>query len=235
MIGRLIVVWPDQRPFADRAGRPIRLLATSDRPEPTLEQAVNRAGVGPLDGVLGCGDLDPEWLVFLGDAFNVPVVYVRGNHDRTGGWTDRPLRAPGWLEAGRIARVAGIPIVGLEWPGIDDQGNRRRPSIAWGQALGIGSRLVRARLWGRPLIVISHAPPAGVGDVPTDAYHAGFAAYRWLLDSLRPPIWLHGHTTEASVARMVERSGRSVVVNTTGAMIVEIRAPDPLDLRRADD
>jgi Icc-related predicted phosphoesterase len=58
-------------------------------------------------------------------------------------------------------------------------------------------------------------------------YHTGFGAYRWLLDRLQPPIWLHGHTTQASVHRMVERSGRTVVANTTGAMIVELRAPDP--------
>ena len=227
MIGRINVVWPDHRPFEGRDGRPIRFLATSDMAEPALEHAANREGVGPLDGILGCGDLDLDWLVFLGDAFNTPLVYVRGNHDRDGEWNHRPLKAPGWLEAGRIERVAKIPIVGLEWPGVDQQGNRRRPWLAWRQALGIGWQLIRARLWGEPLIVISHVPPAGVGDVPTDPYHKGFDAYRWLLDRLQPPLWLHGHTTAASVVRMVEHSGRTEVVNTTGAMLVELRAPDP--------
>jgi Icc-related predicted phosphoesterase len=225
MIRRVEIVWPDPRPFAGRGGRPIRFLATSDRAEPALNYGANRDAVAPLDGILGAGDLDLTWLAFLGDAFNAPLVYVRGNHDRVGARDERLLRVPRWLDARRIERVADIPIVGLEWPGVDETGNRRRPWLAWRQAVGIAARLIRARLWGQPLIVISHAPPTGVGDVPTDRYHRGFDAYRWLLDRLQPPVWLHGHTSEASVERMVERSGGTLVANTTGAMLVEIRAP----------
>ena len=64
----------------------------------------------------------------------------------------------------------------------------------------------------------------GVGDAP-DAYHVGFPAYRWLLDRLAPPVWLHGHTTTASVKRLVERSGRTVVANATGALVIELVTP----------
>ncbi|MDQ3128239.1 MAG: metallophosphoesterase [Chloroflexota bacterium] len=225
MINRLTIAWPDRRAFAGRGGRPIRFLVASDEPEPALRHAVNRDELGQLDGVIGCGDLEPEWLMFLADAFNTPLVYVRGNHDRGGGWTKRPLLVPVWLEAGRVDRLAGIPVVGLEWPGVDAAGNQRRPWLAWRQTITIARRLLLARLWRRPVIVISHVPPAGVGDVPTDAYHVGFPAYRWLLDRLGPPIWLHGHTTTASVTRLVERSGPTVVANATGALLVELTAP----------
>ena len=225
MINRLAIVWPDARAFAGRDGRPIRFLVASDEPEPALRHALNRAELGQLDGVIGCGDLEPEELLFLADAFNTPLVYVRGNHDRGGGWTTRPLQVPAWLEAGTIERLAGIAIVGLEWPGVDALGNRRRPWLAWRQTISTTRTLILARLWRRPLIVISHVPPAGVGDCPTDAYHVGFPAYRWLLDRLSPPIWLHGHTTTASVSRLVERSGPTVVANATGALLVEITAP----------
>lgn len=225
MINQLAIVWPDAWAFAGREGRPIRFLVASDAPEPALQLAANRATFGHLDGILGCGDLEPDWLLFLADAFNTPLVYVRGNHDRGRDWTARPLLVPGWLEAGTIERMAGIPIVGLEWPGVDAPGNRRRPWLAWRQTIRITGRLIWARLWRRPLIVISHVPPAGVGDCPTDAYHVGFRAYRWLLDRLGPPIWLHGHTTTASVSRLVERSGPTVVANATGALLVELTAP----------
>lgn len=225
MINRLTIAWPDGRAFAGRGGRPIRFLVASDEPEPTLRNAANRDAMGRLDGIIGCGDLEPEWLMFLADAFNTPLVYVRGNHDRGGGWNKRPLLVPGWLDAGRVDRLAGIPVVGLEWPGVDDAGNRRRPWLAWRQTITIARRLLWARLWRRPVIVISHVPPAGVGDVPGDAYHVGFPAYRWLLDALAPPVWLHGHTTTASVTRLVEQSGPTVVANATGALLVELTAP----------
>lgn len=225
MINQLAIVWPDARAFAGRDGRPIRFLVASDEPEPALRHAVNRDELGQLDGVIGCGDLEPDWLRFLADAFNTPLVYVRGNHDRGGDWNARPLLVPAWLEAGTIEGLAGIPIVGLEWPGVDAPGNRRRPWLAWRQTIRITRRLIRARLWRRPLIVISHVPPAGVGDCPTDAYHVGFPAYRWLLDRLAPPIWLHGHTTLASVRRLVERAGPTVVANATGALLIELTAP----------
>ena len=224
MIGRLTIEWPDERAFADRHGRPIRFLVASDEPEPALQHVANREALGPLDGVIGCGDLEPEWLGFLADAFGAPLVYVRGNHDHGGEWHERPLPVPAWLEAGRIERLAGIPIVGLEWPGVDSPDNRRRPWLAWRQAIRITRRLMMARLWRSPLIVISHVPPAGVGDA-TDAYHLGFPAYRWLLGRLAPPVWLHGHTTTASVARLVERSGPTVVANATGALLIELIAP----------
>lgn len=225
MINRLRIEWPDGAVFAGRDGRPIRFLVASDDREPALQHAINREALGPLDGIIGAGDLEPEWLRFLADAFDAPLVYVRGNHDHGGEWKERPLSVPGWLEAGTIERLAGIPIVGLEWPGVDAPGNRRRPWLAWRQTIRITRRLWTARLWRRPIIVISHVPPAGFGDAPSDAYHVGFDAYRWLLNRLAPPIWLHGHTTTASVMRLVERSGPTVVANATGALLVELTCP----------
>src|SRR5215208_3848421 len=145
MIGRLTIEWPDRRAFADRDGRPIRFLVASDEPEPALQYAANREALGRLDGVIGCGDLEPEWLGFLADAFGTPLVYVRGNHDHGGEWHERPLPVPAWLEAGRIDHLAGIPIVGLEWPGVDAPDNRRRPWLAWRQTLRLAWRLLRAR------------------------------------------------------------------------------------------
>jgi uncharacterized protein len=226
MIRRLVVPWPDERPFAGRDGRPIRFLAASDMEEPSLEHAVNRDALGSLDGILGCGDLDPEWLSFLADSFNVPLVYVRGNHDRGGEWEERPLRVPAWLEAGGVDRLAGISIVGLGWPGVREPGNRRRPWLAWRQALAIARRALRSRLFGRnePYVVISHVPPAGIGDAP-DRYHRGFGAYRWLLGLLGPPVWVHGHTTLASVNRLLEHAGSTAVANATGAILIEIQPP----------
>ena len=226
MIRRLTVSWPDGRPFEARAGRPIRLLAVSDEREPALEHERNLRELAPIDGVVGCGDLDPRWLAFLADRFAAPLVYVRGNHDRGGDWDERRLVVPAPLASGSRTQLAGLVVAGLEWPDVDGPGNRRQPGRAWADALRIGFGRFLGWLRGRrgPLLVVSHAPPEGAGD-GADDYHRGFAGYRWLLDRVRPPLWLHGHTTVASVDDLVVRAGPSTVVNVTGAIVVELVPP----------
>ena len=208
MIRRLVVPWPDSRPFAGRNGRPIRFLAASDIEEPALTHAANRESLGTLDGILGCGDLDPEWLTFLADAFNAPLVYVRGNHDRGGEWEEHPLRAPAWLDAGRVDRLAGIAVVGMGWPGLFEAGNRRRPWLAWRQAAAIARRVVRDRLGrhGEPFVVISHVPPAGIGDAP-DPYHKGFPRLP-LAPRLRPAAGLDPRPHDHRVGLETAGAGR---------------------------
>ena len=226
MIRRVAIEWPDARPFVGRDGRPIRLLAVSDEPEPAFEFERNRDDLEPIDGIIGCGDLAPRWLAFLADAFRAPLVYVLGNHDRGGDWGEHRLVVPDPLPSGRVGRLAGIAIAGLEWPEADASTNRRRPDLAWWQALRVARVRLGDRLAGRaePFLVISHAAPEGAGDAP-DLYHQGFRAYRWLLDRVRPPLWLHGHTTTASVPALSVQSGDTTVVNVTGAVLVELLPP----------
>jgi Icc-related predicted phosphoesterase len=228
MIRRFRLTWPDRRPFVGRDGRPIRFLAASDEADPALEHEVNRAALGPIDAVIGCGDLEPHWLSFLADAFNAPLVFVRGNHDRGVAWKARDTTMPVALGAGDAARLEGIAIAGLEWPGVRQPGNQRRDGLAWAHALRVALRVLGATLRGRtePLLVISHVPPEGAGDSASDAYHVGFSAYRWLMNRLRPPLWLHGHTAIASVPSLETVVGRTTLVNVTGAVLVELVPPD---------
>jgi Icc-related predicted phosphoesterase len=92
--------------------------------------------------------------------------------------------------------------------------------------LRVATRLIADGVRGRsdPIIVLSHAPPSGAGDGP-DAYHLGFRAYRWLLDSFHPPLWLHGHVTTASVPSLNVSLGRTTLVNVTGSVLVELVPP----------
>jgi Predicted phosphoesterases, related to the Icc protein len=75
----------------------------------------------------------------------------------------------------------------------------------------------------RPLLVISHAPPRGLNDA-RDETHRGFVAFRWLIDRLRPPLWLHGHTAlvrRGLDARCLQHDG-TLLYNCTGATLVEL-------------
>jgi hypothetical protein len=227
MTRRLTVVWPDRRPFEARNGAPIRLLAVSDAVDPALDHAINREAIGRIDAIVGCGDLEPSYLGFLGDAFHVPVAYVRGNHDRGGHWSETARRAPHHLSSGHLVEVGGITVAPLEWPGLRPDRALRDEWRAWGDVLRVEWGLVLRRFLGRttPVLVVSHAPPRGVGDHAADRYHLGYSAYRWLLGRLRPPLWLHGHTTPATVADWRATLGPSMVANVTGSVVVELTAP----------
>jgi uncharacterized protein len=226
MTRRLSIAWPDRRVFAGRGDTPIRLLAVSDEVDPALEHQVNRDRIGRIDAVVGCGDLEPSYLGFLADAFGVPMAYVRGNHDRGGHWAATSAHAPSPLPSGRLVEIAGLTVVPLEWPGID---NDRVLRDEWQARIHV-LRAEWALLWRRgrgradPVLVISHGAPFGVGDA-ADAYHVGFRAYRWFLERHRPPVWLHGHTTTASVADWRASLGPSTVANVTGSVIVELVPP----------
>jgi hypothetical protein len=221
---RLRIAWPDPRPFEARDGRPIRLLAASDEDDPTLDVAANRAALGPLDLVVGCGDLGPERIAFLGDAFPAAqLLFVRGNHDRGGPWP-APRLLPDPLAGIDDRALPGIAILGLPWPGGEDKPARRDEGAAWrqvAQALKLKLVLPSTETW----LVVSHAPPRDAGDSPDDPYHVGFLAYRTVLERLRPPLWLHGHTTRASAMAWRVQHGPTELLNVTGSVLVELLPP----------
>jgi len=227
MTRRLTVEWPDERPFEGRNGAPIRLLAVSDAIDPALDHRINRETIGRLDAILGCGDLEPGYLGFLADAFEAHLVYVRGNHDRGGHWSTTAPSAPRHLTSGCLAQVDGITVAPFEWPGLQRDRAPRDDQQAWRDVMRAWRSVTVRRLLGRaaPVLVVSHAPPRGVGDEDVDRYHLGYPAYRWLLERLHPPLWVHGHVTPASVTDWRSSVGPTVVANVTGSVLIELIPP----------
>jgi hypothetical protein len=221
VIRHLVVPWPDGR-LAHELGRPFRVLAVSDDEDPALDREQNRALVAPVDLVVGCGDLAPDYLAFVADSLRAPIAYVRGNHDHGGAWlagARKSLSPP--LGPGGIDRDAtgGVSVVGLGWPGVEREQLQPNERAAWMQAF----RVVAGRLGRRdPLLVISHVPPAGLGDMPGSNYHRGFAGYRWLVERLRPPLWLHGHVHPAATDAPVVEAGACRLINVTGATLLDL-------------
>lgn len=229
MTDRLSVEWPDPGLLTARGGRPVRILAISDEPDPSLEAARTRQALGAIDLVIGCGDLKPDYLDFVGDAFCVPVHYVRGNHDVGESWElsdndPTQSRAPEALPDGRVVREAGIRIVGFSGsPPYSARGFEVPAGKMWWRVGRFG--LFQRR--GRPLLVVTHAAPRDAGDGP-DQPHRGFRAFRWLAERLQPPLWLHGHTTLARRDREARstRLGRTLLYNCVGSTLVELTPPD---------
>lgn len=218
MIRRLTVVRPrtNRRAKTDTA-RPVRLLAVSDQVERAFDFESNCDALRPVDAIVGAGDLEPDYLDFLANTFSVPLLHVLGNHDRGGGWEEGKHYVPDAMD-GAWHDVAGLRFAGLSWP--TDNGERavHDENAAWRQ-IAAGYLRLRGR---RPDVVVSHVPPLGLGDIPEDHYHRGFAAYRWLMKRLKPVLWVHGHTAPAAVDDWWTRHGATTVVNATGAVLIEV-------------
>jgi uncharacterized protein len=217
VIRRVSLPWPSDGLRQRRAGRPVRLLAVSDEQEKSLDFEVNRHAIAPVDAVIGCGDLEPDYLDFLADHYCVPLLYVRGNHDRGANWSALHERLPGPLDRSPES-IGGLTLAGLSWPS-EAKGRAVRDDLsAWTQALSL---VVRRRPRG-DVVMVSHVPPLGLGDTPEDIYHRGFAAYHWVWRRVKPFLWLHGHTSLAATPQWRLEWGGTTLVNVTGAVLIEV-------------
>jgi Icc-related predicted phosphoesterase len=215
----------------------VRVLAVSDVVEDVFWADVTAAGGTQL--VLACGDLPFDYLDHLMNALDVPLVFVPGNHDpEMGGYrTSRAgltMRAgistqPPWPDGacsadGRIVEVAGLRIAGLGGclrysDGPNQYSNRQQALRARRLA---GRALLRPERAGRRVdVLLTHAPPSGIGDEP-DAPHQGFTALARLVARLNPTLLLHGHVQPHARGCPDRRLGSTIVRNVTGRHLFDV-------------
>lgn len=201
--------------------------------------------------VISCGDLKPTYLDFLASMFNVPCLYVRGNHDVTyeanppGGWVNLD---------GKVHRIGGIGFYGLEGSPWYNGGPAQytEAQMTW------RARWTRLHHWtgGGIDVLVSHAaprmcpnrsvdcpcvyPPDGsmarnVGQACAvdagrrvldmgDIPHRPFDALRSLVLSLQPRFLLHGHMHLGYGVRPRELAlGRTRIIDAYGHAIVDLQ------------
>ena len=183
----------------------MRVLTVSDRVEPVLYNQLDRPQFEGVELILACGDLPPEYLSFLAAKLDVPLYYVRGNHDLR-----YKAKAPqGCINLDSdLVQFGGKIILGLEGSGWYSGGpyqyteNQMRWKI----------QRLRPHIWwkGGVDIIMTHAPPRHIHDAE-DRCHRGFKSFRWLINKYSPQYFIHGHIH----AHFIDPSQRITVVNHT--------------------
>ena len=139
------------------------------------------------DLILSSGDLKAAYLSFIVTMARAPLMYVHGNHD-----TGYAVTEPEGCDSidGQIVEYRGLRILGLGgclWyrPGAHQYSEKemckRIRKLRW-----------QIAKYGGVDIVVTHAPPRGVGD-GEDRAHQGFESFLELMDTYRPRYLLHGH------------------------------------------
>ncbi|MBR6704118.1 MAG: metallophosphoesterase [Lachnospiraceae bacterium] len=209
----------------------MKILAVSDEESPVLWDYYTPGYLKEYDLILSCGDLKSEYLTFLVTMSRAPLLYVHGNHDE--GYLSRPPEGCECLDDQYVI-YNGVRILGLGGCLRYRKGPFQYTEAMMRQRI----RRLSFQLWrnGGVDIVITHAPPRGLGD-QDDPAHRGFLCLRSLLDRWQPAYLIHGHIHLRYDHRLPREQtyGSTRIINASERFVLEL--PDrpvsrPRDLDR---
>lgn len=196
----------------------MKILVLADQKSKYLYDFYEPGKLEDIDLIISCGDLSPTYLSFFVTLCNVPLLYVRGNHD--GRYEETPPEGCTCIEDD-IYVFNGVRILGLggsmEYiPGAGNQYSEEK--------MRRRVRRLKFKLWRKKGfdILVSHAPAYQVNDLE-DLPHRGFEVFRTLMERYEPKFFFHGHV-HANYGRGFKRTdtyGKTTVVNGYEYYIVE--------------
>ncbi len=178
----------------------MKILSISDKIVSFIYSPQVKLKYGHVDFVIACGDLPYYYQEYIVSTLDVPLFYVRGNHDpvkeysETGAYTGP--------QGGTDLHRSVIHFKGVLFAGVEGciRYNQRAVFMysqrqMWQHVFGLIPRLWLNRLrYGRYLdVFVTHAPPKGIHD-KSDLPHQGVNAFRWFIRVFKPKYHFHGHT-----------------------------------------
>ena len=188
----------------------MKILTLSDQECPALYDHYIPGRLKDYDLIISCGDLKANYLSFIVTMARVPVLYVHGNHDT--GYERNPPEGCDCIDDQLIV-YNGLRILGLGGCRMYRPGQHQYTEKDMRKRI----RKLKFKLWWHKGvdIVVTHAPPKGVGD-DDDPAHRGFEAFLqlipytamaamifpgiWTTDPARPVIGIAGGVTAALLA-----------------------------------
>lgn len=170
----------------------MKILAVSDNRLPQFSNSeFLMRQFSDVQALISCGDMDPDYLDFIASVLNLPLYFVRGNHDHHYSET----RPGGTNLHAHIKRFQGFTLAGLEGSIRYNRGDvQYSESAMFGESLRILPALMLRRLvlgYGVD-VMVAHSPPRNLNDAD-DWAHRGFRTFRWILRLACPRYFIHGH------------------------------------------
>ncbi|MBR3125104.1 MAG: metallophosphoesterase family protein [Mogibacterium sp.] len=201
--------------------------------------------------VLSAGDLKSEYLEFLVTMLNVPLVYVRGNHD--GMYDEKPPEGCEdadckvvEVECGNGSSRQKIRILGFGGSmrykdEASDMYTEREMAARIKRAekaIRRRSMIEKAMSFIKPDakgagekkaafdILLTHAPCRSYGDME-DLPHKGFECFNELLNKYSPQLHCYGHVHReyGMIKRSIQHPSGTLLINGSGHRIIDFGTP----------
>lgn len=209
----------------------INILSVSDIVIPTVYQPDFRKRFFGKDIIISCGDLPYDYLDYLVSTLDIPLFFVRGNHDigtRNSGFLEIPKPGGGEELHNRIVEYRGIILGGIEGSIKYKPGPYMySQSEMWWFVFNLIPQMALNKLKkGRYIdIFVSHAPPWGIHD-QTDFAHQGIKAFNWFIQVFQPVIHLYGHIHVYKKGTYLDAQiGKTKIINSYGLREIGIECP----------
>lgn len=198
----------------------MRILAVSDVEEKVLYDFFRKDRVEGVELIVSCGDLKAGYLDFLMTMVNVPMVYVRGNHDDL--LNDEPPMGAVCLED-RVYKYNGYRFAGLG--GCFGFNRQCKNNYSEGEMKFRAMRLAPKIAFNRGIdIFVTHAPAKGFGDLE-DVPHRGFQTFNDMLNKYKPEYMFHGHVHTnygRNIVTEMEHPSGTKIINACGYRIIDL-------------
>lgn len=196
----------------------MRILAVSDEECTALWDYYVPGRLKEYDLIISCGDLKASYLSFLVTMGRAPVLYVHGNHDIR--YSQEPPEGCDCIDDHFVV-YNGIRILGLGGCRKYHPGPHQYSEAQMRRRI----RKLAFQLWRHKGvdIVVTHAPPEGLGDAD-DPAHWGFQALRDLIEKYHPQYLLHGHVHlnyRHGTVRELEHEGTKII-NVSERYVLDI-------------
>ncbi len=233
----------------------MKILLISDTEERSLWDNWNEATaerLADVDLILSAGDLKAEYLEFLVTMLNVPLVYVRGNHD--GMYDENPPEGCedadgrlvevecGWGPSRQKVRILGL---GGSMRYKDEASDMYTEHEMEARVKRAERDIRKHRLTDSLLsiirqdskgedekgqsgfdILLTHAPCRGYGDME-DLPHKGFECFNDLLNKYSPQLHCYGHVHReyGLIERTIRHPSGTLLINGSGHQIIDFGKP----------
>jgi Icc-related predicted phosphoesterase len=211
----------------------VKILSISDKVISFIYSPQVKVKFGHVDFVIACGDLPYYYQEYIVSTLNVPLFFVRGNHDPEVEISEIRSRKHPWGAVDlhrRVKSYKGVLLAGVEGcVRYKVKGSfQYTQSQMWVHILQLIPFLFYNKMTkGRFLdIFVTHAPPWKIHD-QDDLPHQGIKAFRWFLKAFKPRYHFHGHThvyRPDTITETVFDGTR--VINTFGYLETELDFSD---------